>query len=188
VRYNKLLERKKPRMQTEETKKTAEEKTKEEIKKEFLEKFKRFVETASKEEILEVLYDALTVKESEEQAKYDFVYVAEKILNITARYFEFRMSEYTQKGVMFNYNFKIDKRWNGVSLTIDIEFPKDQIMSLARWHEWVKLAQQSDKQIKKTVLKRLDFLSEIGGKEEEESEPPKDKLMEKAEEIMEGRK
>jgi len=171
--------------QIEETKTITKEKTKEELKKEFFENFKKFVETASKEEILEFLYDALTVKESEEQSKYDFVYVAEKILNITARYFEFRMTEYTQKGVMFNYTYKLDKRWNGVGLTIDIEFPKDQVMSLARWHEWVKLAQKSDREVKKTLLKRLDFLSRIGGRDEEEVTPPQDKLAEKADELRE---
>jgi len=170
----------------EQTKTMAEGKTKEEIKRDTLEGFKKYVETATKEEILTMLYEALSLEETKEQATYDFVYVAEKILNITARYFEFRMTEYSQKGVMFNYNFKIDKRWNGVSLIIDIEFPKDQVMHLARWHEWIKLAQQSDAQVKKVILKRIDFLSRIGGREEEEVEPPKDRLMEKAEELQQN--
>jgi len=161
------------------------EETKEKIRKEILEKFKKYVEVTSKEDILLLFYDALTAKESEEEARYDFVYIAEKILNITARYFEFRMSEYTQKGIMFNYNFRMYKRWGGVSLTIDIEFPRDQLASLAMWHEWIKLARRSDNEVKRAILKRIDFLSRVGGRSEEEAEPPKDRLVEEAEDISE---
>lgn len=133
-----------------------------------------------KDEVLKVIYELLTEKDSEQQAKIDFLSVAERLLQITYKWFLFRVNEYTNQGLIFSYDVKYDKRWDGISMTIDLKFPKDQVMDLARWHEFIRLARLSDAQVKKTAMKRLDFISAVGEEAGEVREVPKDKLVEEA--------
>jgi len=133
-----------------------------------------------KDEVLKVIYELLSEKDSENQAKIDFLSVAERLLQITYKWFLFRVNEYTNQGLLFSYDVRYDKRWDGISMTIDLKFPKDQVMDLARWHEFIRLARLSDAQVKKTAMKRLDFISAAGEEAGEVREVPKDRLVEEA--------
>lgn len=150
------------------------------------ERLKEVLSNMSREEFLRLVYQVLDDEASKQQAHLDMIDVAEKLLHITARYFEFRIREYTARGVIFSYDFNYEKRWDGVSLTINVRFPKDQLMDLARWHEFIRMSRMSDAQIKKVILRRLDFAAEAGEEAWGVREGPKDKLVEEARELMEG--
>jgi Trp operon repressor len=164
-----------------------EKKTKEELKKEFKEFFSKFVKVASKDEILSVIYETFVTDEDEREAKADLVAIVEKVLSICIRYFEFRIRELTDRGVLLKHSYTVERFWDGVRVTIDVKFGKDAVMDMAKWLEFIKMSRMSDAQVKKVLLKRLTFKGieqELGV---DRIESPKDKLREKAEEIMEGK-
>lgn len=163
-----------------------EEKSKEETLKEFKENFRKFIEIAPKEEVLSFIYKIFTEDETQREARSDLIAILEKMISIVERYFEFKVRELTDKGLMLNHSFMVEKFWNGVRLTIEVRFGKDAITDMSKWLEFIKLSRASDKEVKRYLLKRLDFAEEEVGMETRILEHPKDKLREKVEKIMEG--
>jgi len=153
--------------------------------KETKEKIIELVKNASKDEILAFVYELFIESDTEKEAKADLIYLIERLLSITKRYFEFRVRELTDRGLLFNYSYNVEKFWDGVRLTIDIRFGKDLVMDLAKWLAYIRQSRRTDAEIKKTLLKRSDFISEEVKEGAKEFESPKDRLVEEAEKIRE---
>jgi len=149
------------------------------------EKIIEFIKKASKDEILAFVYELFLEPDTEKEAKADLISIIERLLGITARYFEFRIRELTDKGLLFNYSYNLEKFWDGVKLTIDIRFGKDAVMDLAKWLAFIRKSRYTDAQLKKRLLKRADFIGEEDKEGAKEFESPKDRLAEKAEKIRE---
>jgi len=148
-------------------------------------KILEFFKEASKDEILDLVYELFVEGETEKEARADLLCVTEKLLGITVRYLEFRIRELTDRGLLLNHSYSLEKFWDGIKLTLEIKFGKDTVMDLAKWLEYIKKGRMSDAQVKKTLLRRADFVSKETEEGVREFEHPKDKYTEEAEKVRE---
>ncbi len=67
-----------------------------------------------------------------ERAKYDLIYVAMRVLEITARYFQFRMREIVARGLAMPHNYNIRYEDNKVIMVLEVEVPRELVEKYAR--------------------------------------------------------
>ncbi len=83
------------------------------------------------------------VKEFMERAKYDLLYVVTRLLEITARYFQFRVRDVVARGLTFTHTYNIRYEDNRVILTLEVEVPQELIDKYAkRYGEMAKIVRR----------------------------------------------
>ncbi len=78
------------------------------------------------------------IREIMERAKGDLIYVATRILEVVARYFQFRLRELVMKGIYLTHTYHLEYKENGAKLVLEITIPKDVIEKYKR--EYAKRA------------------------------------------------
>ncbi|RLC76722.1 MAG: hypothetical protein DRJ03_28080 [Chloroflexi bacterium] len=72
------------------------------------------------------------IREIMERAKGDLIYVATRILEVVARYFQFRLRELVTKGIYLTHSYYLEYKENGAKLVLEITIPKDIIEKYQR--------------------------------------------------------
>lgn len=67
------------------------------------------------------------IREIMERAKGDLIYVATRILEVVARYFQFRLRELVTKGIYLTHTYHLEYKENGARLVLEITIPQDII-------------------------------------------------------------
>jgi len=78
------------------------------------------------------------IREIMERAKGDLIYVATRILEVVARYFQFRLRELVTKGIYLTHTYHLEYKENGARLVLEITIPQDIIEKYKR--EYAKRA------------------------------------------------
>jgi len=72
------------------------------------------------------------IKEIMERAKGDLIYVATRILEVVARYFQFRLRELVTRGIYLTHTYHLEYKENGARLVLEITIPQDIIEKYKR--------------------------------------------------------
>jgi len=86
-----------------------------------------------------------------EKAKGDLLYVATRLLEVTARYFQFRMREVITRGIYFTHTYHVEYTDKGARLILEITIPDDIIEKYKK--EYAKKAKTVKKLIRSAKLR-----------------------------------
>ena len=101
-----------------------------------------------------------------ERAKQDLLHAIARELDITYRFFQYRIKNITSAGIRLNYNCRVELKDNAVIMVIVVDVPREVVDDLAfryhRLYQKIARARRQDRWRARTYLRRA--------KEEEEEE------------------